>query len=1082
MKKASKRILSVFLAIALIFGSAAVGLAEIDFSWVFTVKASAADVTSGTTGDCTWTLDGTVLTISGNGEMGNYNSSAAPWGTSITEVIITAGVTSIGNFAFYNCTSLTSISIPNSVTSIGIYAFSGCTSLSAITMGDNITSIGVSAFYNTGYYNDASNWDNDVLYIGDYLIKANTSITGEYVIKNGVKIIAERAFYDCSNLTYVVIPDSVTDIGDFAFYYCTNLISVTVGSGVINIGYGAFEYCTSLTSINISDSVTSIGSSAFENCYSLTSVTVPYNVTSIGSKAFYNCIRLEKIYWNAKSVSDFAGDYYVFEYAGKSGSGIDVVFGDRVESVPDYIFTSVYGCEPNVTTITIGKNVKSIGDKSFYRCVNLTAIYVDENNSCYTSLDGVLFDRKAEKLINYPIAKQATTYEIPDTVKVIGDRSFEYCNKLTSITIPDSVTHISISAMSNCKNLVSVAMGDGVIDIDKYAFLNCKSLKSIVIPDSVIRIGNEAFRYCENLSSITLPNTNLRICTQAFSGTPYYSDSSFSTDGVLYIGNHLISANIYLEGNYDIKEGTKTIADSAFSGCDDITSITIPDSVLSIGRSAFWSTAYYDDSSNWLDGVLYIDDNLIEAKQTIVGDYVIKNDTRIVAIAAFEDCANLTSITIPDSINSIPSLAFSNCTSLTSLVISESITSIADDAFLGCSNLVVTTTCNSYASTCLDDHMLNLIHGQYSDWTVDTEPTCTGEGLKHKTCLNCGDIVTEIIPTLSHSYSTEWTIDIEATCTEEGSKSHHCLVCGDKADVTVIDSLGHDYNKVVSVAKEHPHTIIYGCSRCDSTMQEDSTSISCVLCNFTFTNIDDDTCRITGYIGGGTSFKLPGFVYDRVVVDTTTGAFKNNTTLKSVIIEDGVQGIGGIAFYGCTSLSKIVIPASVTSIGARAFYNCSADFTIYCYRDTYAMQYAIENSHNYVIMDIGATENCTIDYENKRIFSTVNGITSLEDMIYIPDTSLAFVEASLISGNYEFIGTGSIVTVFDGDEMSEYTVVVNGDTNGDSVCDALDAAQVICVANGQKSIDGAYKMAADSNSDDVVSIEDYQAIVNKVVS
>ena len=204
--------------------------------------------------------------------------------------------------------------------------------------------------------------------------------------------------------------------------------------------------------------------------------------------------------------------------------------------------------------------------------------------------------------------------------------------------------------------------------------------------------------------------------------------------------------------------------------------------------------------------------------------------------------------------------------------------------------------------------------------------------------------------------------------------------------------------------------------------------------------------------------------------------------MTSVEIEDGVKEIGSLAFLGCSSLSKAVIPASVTSIGTKAFYNCANDFTIYCYRDSYAMQYAIDNSLNYVIMDIAETENSTIDYENKIIYTTLNGSTSLEDFIYAPASSDVSVQASLISGDKEYFGTGSVITVVDNGVTTEYALVVEGDTNGDSVCDALDAWQVGLASNGHETLNGAYAMAADSNLDDIVDISDYQSIVNRVVA
>lgn len=194
--------------------------------------------------------------------------------TSLTSITIPNGVTEIEGNAFNNCTSIESITIPRSVTSIGNSAFEGCTSLASITIPSSVTSIGYNAFSNTAYFNNDANWTDGVLYIGNYLIRANTSISGTYTIKDGIKRMAERAFSGCADLTSITISDSVTEIGP-----------------------GAFEYCTNLTSITIPSSVKRIEDTAFYNCMSLTSITIPSSVTKIGYDAFGYCWHFKKVYY-----------------------------------------------------------------------------------------------------------------------------------------------------------------------------------------------------------------------------------------------------------------------------------------------------------------------------------------------------------------------------------------------------------------------------------------------------------------------------------------------------------------------------------------------------------------------------------------------------------------------------------------------------------------------------------------------------------------------------------------------------------------------------------------------------------------
>ena len=262
--------------------------------------------------------------------------------TSLTSITIPDSVTSIGYNTFNGCTSLTSITIPDSVTSIGNFAFCGCTSLTSLTIPDSVTSIGGYAFNSTGIYNDESNWENDVLYIGNYLIEAKDTISGEYVIKSGTKCIATGAFTSCDSLTSITIPGSVTSIGGSMFRGCNSLTSVIIGDGVTRIDNDAFRDCSSLTSVTIPDSVTSIVYSAFAYCSSLTSITIPDSVTRIGSGAFEGCSSLTSI-----------------------------TIPDSVTSIG---YDAFNGCT-SLTSVTIPDSVTSIEFNAFYGCDRLKAAY-----------------------------------------------------------------------------------------------------------------------------------------------------------------------------------------------------------------------------------------------------------------------------------------------------------------------------------------------------------------------------------------------------------------------------------------------------------------------------------------------------------------------------------------------------------------------------------------------------------------------------------------------------------------------------------------------------------------------------------
>ena len=274
---------------------------------------------SGTCGDnLTWDLTDGVLTISGTGAMTDWDDwngdSKAPWykyRQGITSVTIGNSVTSIGSWAFRECSSLTSITIPNSVTSIGNLAFYECIGLTSVTIPSSVTSIGNEAFGNcTGL--TSITIPNSVTSIGNGAFSGCSSLTshvynahvfaylpasysGAYTIPDGIESIAGAAFRGCAGLTSVTIPNSVTSIGGWAFFECTGLTSVTIPNSVTSIGNGAFLGCNSLTSVTIPNSVTSLENETFSWCTGLTSIIIPNSVTRIGDFAFWNCTGLTSI-------------------------------------------------------------------------------------------------------------------------------------------------------------------------------------------------------------------------------------------------------------------------------------------------------------------------------------------------------------------------------------------------------------------------------------------------------------------------------------------------------------------------------------------------------------------------------------------------------------------------------------------------------------------------------------------------------------------------------------------------------------------------------------------------------------------
>jgi len=492
-----------------------------------TVSASSEEITSG---DYSYEVleDGTA-------EITDYTGLATE--LTIPSEINGYTVTSIGDMAFYDCRYLKSVTISDSVTSIGKYAFYLSENLVYITIFDSVKSIGRGAFMGTSYYKDESNWENELLYIDNWLIAAKSDITSAD-IKAGTIRIADAAFSSCFNLTSITIPNSVISIGWRIFENCNSLKSITIPDNVTSIQEGAFGYCIGLTSIVVSknnsayksesgvlltidskklicypagktdteyvipDGVTSINE-AFAGCESLTGITIPQSVTSIDG-AFAGCENLTNI-TIPDSVTSIG--HYAFDYCTSLTS---ITIPDNVTSIEEWAF----GYCKSLTSIIISDSVESIGESAFEGCNSLTNITIPDN---VTTIGKYAF----------AFCKSLTSIIIPDSVTSIGNCAFEGCRSLTSITIPDSVTSIGNSAFVLCTSLISITIPDGVTSIGNGTFDSCASLTSITIPNSVTSIGDYAFEYCDNLASITIPKSVTNIGYGAFSGCDGLTDVYF---------------------------------------------------------------------------------------------------------------------------------------------------------------------------------------------------------------------------------------------------------------------------------------------------------------------------------------------------------------------------------------------------------------------------------------------------------------------------------------------------------------------------------------------------------------------------
>ena len=489
----------------------------------------------------------TVQIAEGVTSIGNYAFYEC---SSLTEIDIPEGVISIGESTFRGCSSLTEVDIPEGVTSIGNHAFSGCSSLTEITIPEGVTSIGQYAFYKCINLTEITILEG-VTSIGQYAFSGCSSLT-EIDIPEGATSIEGDAFSNCSRLTRVELPDSLTSIGRRAFNRCSSLTEINIPEGVTEIGGAAFEGCSSLTSIEIPEGVTSLASTwaysssgkvyygFFEGCTHLTNVELPDTLTSIGNEAFYRCSSLTGI--NIPEGVTSIGDSV---FCGCSS----LTEVDIPEGVTIIGYSAFNGCS-SLTEITIPEGVTSIGNNAFAGCSSLTEVTIPEG---VTSIGNNVFNG----------CSSLTEITIPEGVTSIGDGAFYGCSSLTEITIPEGVTSIGNSAFNGCSNLTEITIPEGVTSIGDSTFRGCSGLTSVTIPEGVTSIEKFTFYKCSNLTEITIPEGVTSIGKSAF-----YRCSSLT--------------------EITIPDSVTSIGSEAFSGCSSLTEITIPDSVTSIENGTFY--------------------------------------------------------------------------------------------------------------------------------------------------------------------------------------------------------------------------------------------------------------------------------------------------------------------------------------------------------------------------------------------------------------------------------------------------------------------------------------------------------------
>ncbi len=808
--------------------------------------------------------------------------------------------------------------------------------------------------------------------------------------------MGDQAFSGCENLLSITIP-AVETIGEYAFFDCRSLTAVTIPDSVKTVGHGAFANCYALRTLVIGSQVETIEESAFSACHSLAAVTVPSSVRKVGNRAFLGCLELSSltVLGNPTLESNvFVGCVKLREAAIPAGwlheiskANLRTLTVTAGVSIPDGALSDA----PLLETVSLPASLNHIGSLAFYGCYSLQTVTVNAENTAFCVQGGFLYTKDLKTLLLVP-AQTTGTVDVYPAVETIADGAFAYCAAMEIVHLPSGILSVGRSAFEGCIALTAISLPNGTLSVGANAFAGCTGLETVVLPvtletvgDGILSgcvsvteasvpanvalalekanlrkltitggsfIGVKAFYNCENLEDIVLADSLTTIGANAFTGTAYYNDDANWTavgEGkLLYIGNHLIAAK-NVSGECTVRAGVVTVAAAAFAGNTEMTSVVLPETVVSIGKEAFKNcvsvnaatvpasalssmplsaltsitivsgsipenafagctglasitlgagvtaiganafddTAYYKDASNWSDGgkTLYINNCLILAKGEVSGAFTVKENTSLIANSAFAGNTALTAVSFPASLQYIGNGAFLGCSEIADIALPATLKAVGDNAFRGCLRA---------ASVNIPE---NVVIGK-------------------EAFRGCEAIETLLIP---------------VSVTSIGENAF--------ADCTALRTVSIPAAVVSSIHKKFLETVT---------------------------------------------------ITDGVALENE--AFKNSLNLTSVTLPEGLVSLGDGAFSGCVLLTSIQLPASLTELGKGVFVGCSAltSVTLAAGNEAFASEEGVlYNANKSTLIVVPAQKTAfTIPTSVTKIadYAFANGLLT---SIVVPDTVVA---------------------------------------------------------------------------------------------
>lgn len=1002
---------------------------------------------------------------------------------SLTEVDFGNAVTSIGDYAFTVCSKIKSLEFPDSLTSIGHFAFSPYTNgtrgtykesnLESVKFGTGLKTIGNYAFYDDRKISKLEFTDK-LTSIGSYAFYDNLALEELNLSGDNVSI-GDNAFDNCNKLKTVNLKSGIKSIGSYAFRDCTVLDDIKLCPEVETIGAYAFYNCGNLQSIAIPDNVTKIDNNTFENCISLKSVSIGKNCTTISATAFNNATKLEKITVSAdnEKYSSVDGALLNKEKTSiilypKSKSG-EFVIPDTVTSIADRAFSSC----PNLTKITIGANVESVGAYAFSECIALTdVVFKDSTISKKTignfaffncpALKKVDFGNAVTSIGNYAfmIDKSLENIEFPDSLesigscafscyrngttgtyvasnlnsvkfgiglKTIGDYAFYKNEKLETIEfLGSNLTSIGFSAFNSCTSLTELNLSGNKATIGGNALSDNTSLKSVVFGSGVNKIYGKAFYNCTSLATVnlgegleTIEESAFRYCKSL--ETINFPESLVNINGYAFENCHRLSS-------IKIPNKVTRIDDCAFSNCQALKSVSIGSSCSFISSTAFVGTSSIDritvseDNKNFtaVDGVLYNKDKitLVLYPKNREGEFAVPDTVTSIANYAFDNSPNITKVTIGENVKSIGTGAFRNCKSLETVVFEDSDTvqkAIGAYAFNNCPALTEVNFGNAVKS--IGDEAFTACKSLESLEFPDSLESIGEGAFSRLSNGTSGSYIESILKRVKFGSGLE-------TIGDYAFYGHGML--------KTIEFTGDNLKSIGSKA-------FYNCF---AITELNITGNGLVIDSYAFYCI----------------YALKSVTLGTGVKTINSYAFQQSA-FETVNIGNDVETIGRYAFYNNNKLKQLVLGKGLKSINVSAFTGYS-NLTVYCYEDTYGHEYAKGMSNvdikfihdNYYVVDLKASavssNSVTMSWKKPNGYDAIDHyIIYKNGAKYDETTDQTYTDINLKSGEEYVYG---VVAVDKEGVISEEKTV--------SVTPACTSVKSITLPNNKTDIGGLNKI------------------------